>query len=97
MARVILSTTPGKTVALENRAEFDREGTVKFFLSHKAQFVYLEREERRMIFVFDRNEIKDLKDALMSNTGLPTDYRDVLLADEIWENGLALLRDSLRN
>jgi hypothetical protein len=97
MARLVLSTTPGKTVKPENRAEFDREGTVKYFLSHKIQPICLEREDRRMIFVFDREEIRFLQDAMLSNMELPTDYRDVLLADEIWENGLALLRDSLRN
>ena len=91
--RIILTVTPDKIVDEEKRAEFDREATVKFFLSLRIKPGSTEAEGNKVYFIFDRDEIKEAQNKMASNCEILVDYRDVIQANEIWQNVLGIFRD----
>jgi hypothetical protein len=93
LRRIVLTVTPDKTVDEDKRAEFDREATVKFFLSLRIKPGSTEAEGNKVYFIFDRDEIKDAQNMMVSNCEVLVDYRDVVQANEIWQNVLGIFRD----
>ena len=91
--RIVLTLTPNKIVDKDKRAEFDREGTVKLFLSLRIKPGSVEADASKFFFIFDRDEIKDVQNKMASNSEILVDYRDVIQANEIWQNVYGMFRD----
>jgi len=91
--RIVLTVTPNKKVDVDKRAEFDREGTVLLFLSLRIKPGSTEGDANKFYFIFDRDEIKDAQNKMASNSEILVDYRDVILAREMWQNVYGIYRD----
>jgi len=93
----VMINSDKRDVKKEFYAEKDRYETVICILCHLVRFVRVEAEGSKLIFIFDKREIEDIEEKLMTGKPFDIPWLNVIPALNIWKDAFIALKDIRRN
>jgi len=98
MSRITVMINPDKKdVKREFYAEKDRYETVICILCHDRRFVRVEAEGSKLIFIFDKREIVDIEEKLLTGKQFSIPWQNVMPSLNIWKDAIIALKEIRRN
>jgi hypothetical protein len=98
MNRIVVMINPDKkSTGKEFYAEKDRYETVVCILCHEVRFIRVEAEGSKLIFIFDKREISEIENKLLTGKEFDIAWQNVMPALNIWKDAFIALKEIRRN
>lgn len=98
MSHVVLQMNPDKKdVKPEFWAEKDRYETIHCILCHGIHFIRVDADRSRVVFIFDKREIVEVEEKLLTGRPFDVPWYNVIMAQNIWKDALIALKEYRRN
>jgi hypothetical protein len=98
MERIIVQINPDKIdVPKKCESEKDRYDTIVCILCHGVNFIRIEAEGMKMIWIFDKREIIEIEEKILTGKPFDIPWLNVMPALNKWKDAFLALKEILRN
>ena len=91
--RPVIKVNPKRAgISQKNWVDEDRYMTIMGLMSLGADYIRIEAEGSRLVFIFDKNEVDDKQQTLMRGVDFMVSWKNVVYAFNSWRDAYNALR-----